>query len=161
MWKSPKIFTNATVRPEGGWTEEVQKCTGQKCTKHQLVLLTIFNVLGLQKANKCWNSPQIDHRLLLAHSWTSRTKIWQGQIMVKSAKSTSSCFCCLSMLYVPYGVFWSSIKTYRGSTLDFGCSWCILIPLTKYFVKKWCGHENRKHQLVRRSTSWCFCLLSE
>ena len=35
----------------GPKTEEVQKCTGQKCTKHQLVLLTILNVLGPKKAN--------------------------------------------------------------------------------------------------------------
>ena len=88
-----------------------QKCTGQKCTKHQLVLLTIFNVLGPKKANNSWNSPQIDHRLLLVHSWLSGTKIWRRLIMVKSAKSTSSCFCFLSMLYVPYGIF----EVLRGS----------------------------------------------
>ena len=97
------------IWPGGG--EEVQKCTGQKCTKHQLVLLTILKVLGPKKANNSWNSPQIDHRVLLAHSWTSGTKIWRRQIMVKSAKSTSSCFCFLSMLYVPYGVF----ELLRGS----------------------------------------------
>ena len=81
--------------------EEVQKCTGQKCTKHQLVLLTIFNVLGPKKANKCWNSPQIDHRLLLVHSWLSGTKIWRRLGMVKSAKSTSSCFVGFSLFWVP------------------------------------------------------------
>ena len=76
--------------------EEVQKCTGQKCTKHQLVLLTILKVLGPKKANNSWNSSQIDHRVLLAHSWTYGTKIWRRQIMAKSAKSISSCFCFLA-----------------------------------------------------------------
>ena len=34
-----------------------QKCTGQKCTKHQLVLCLFFNVLGPYKASDSSNSP--------------------------------------------------------------------------------------------------------
>ena len=29
----------------------------------------------------------------------------------------------------------------------------------KKLVKTWRGHKNTKHQLVHRTTSWCFCLL--
>ena len=57
------------------WEEEVQKCKGQRCTKHQLVLLTILNVLDPKKANNSQNSPQIDLRLQLAHYWTYGTNI--------------------------------------------------------------------------------------
>ena len=42
-----QLFINDVMT--GG--DACQKCTGQKCTKHQLVLLTIFNVLGPKKAN--------------------------------------------------------------------------------------------------------------
>ena len=47
-WGQGKDPTN---QRGGGGGEEVQKCTGQKCTKHQLVLLTILNVVGPKKVN--------------------------------------------------------------------------------------------------------------
>ena len=56
---------------EGLKNEEVQKCT-----KHQLVLLNIFNVLGPQKANNSLTSTILYDCLLLVNPWTSSTKIW-------------------------------------------------------------------------------------
>ena len=51
--KRKRVTGNIALERGEGWQkEEVQKCTGQKCTKHQLVLLNIFKFSGSKNANK-------------------------------------------------------------------------------------------------------------
>ena len=47
-----KGCSHITSAGVGLWGDAWQKCTGQKCTKHQLVLLNIFKFSGSKNANK-------------------------------------------------------------------------------------------------------------
>ena len=72
---------------------EGQNCKGQKCTKHELVLLMFFVLKRLD--DLLWGSkmPLVGLLWLLVHHQINSGSNKLLMEVVKSAQSTSSCFC--------------------------------------------------------------------
>ena len=70
-----------------------QNCTGQKCTEHELVLLMFFVLKCLDDLLWGFKMPLVGLLWLLVHHQINSVKNKMLKEVVKSAQSTSSCFC--------------------------------------------------------------------
>ena len=75
---------------EGG---EGQNCKGQKCTEHELVLLMFFVLKRLDDLLWSFKMPLVGLLWLLVHHQINSGSNKLLMEVVKSAQSTSSCFC--------------------------------------------------------------------
>ena len=138
----------------GRFWPKLQKAPA-RAPAHQLVLLISIHVpYGVFKF---WENP--DWPLVVLRAFLC---LWQNIWWAIRTKSISMCSFPRAGAFACYHfkMFWmmASSKNREGTIEVIVCSGRLSITLINLLVTAWIGHKNNKHQLVRQSTSWCFCL---